>query len=195
VRAPVVAAWLRQLGHEAYVLDGGIAAAGKFAWRRPASAPAQAPLRTIAPAELAKVLSDGQTQIVDLRPSMTYRRSHIPQAVWSTRPRIAAAANRSKTVVLVADEPDLAALAALDLRESGCGDARLLEGGPEAWRAAGLQVTATPDDPPDADCIDFLFFTAARHEGDAEAARAYLAWETGLIAQLDDQERGAFRIA
>ena len=25
VRAPVVAAWLRQLGHEAYVLEGGIA--------------------------------------------------------------------------------------------------------------------------------------------------------------------------
>src|SRR4029453_7843094 len=110
------------------------------------------PLRTIAPAELAKVLSDGQTQIIDLRPSMAYRRSHIPQAVWSTRPRIAAAANRSKTVVLVADEPDLAALAALDLRESGCGDARLLDGGPDAWRAAGLQMKATPEDPPDAAC-------------------------------------------
>ena len=98
-------------------------------------------------------------------------------------------------MVLAADEPGVAALAALDLREAGCGDARLLDGGPEAWRAAGLRMTATPDDPPDADCIDFLFFTAARHDGDAEAARAYLAWETGLIAQLDDQERGAFRIA
>ena len=71
----------------------------------------------------------------------------------------------------------------------------LLDGSPETWRAAGLALAATPDDPPDADCIDFLFFTAARHEGDAEAARAYLAWETDLIAQLDAQERGAFRIA
>ena len=195
VRAPVVAAWLRQLGHEAYVLEGGIAAAGKFAWRRPASAPAQTPLRTIAPSDLAKVLSDGQTQIIDLRPSMAYRKSHIAGAVWSIRPRIAAAADRSKTAVLVADEPGVAALAALDLREAGCGDARLLDGNPETWRAAGLALAVTPDDPPDAACVDFLFFTAARHEGDAEAARAYLAWETGLIAQLDPQERGAFRIA
>jgi hypothetical protein len=54
---------------------------------------------------------------------------------------------------------------------------------------------ATPGEPADADCIDFLFFTAARHEGDASAARAYLDWETGLIGQLDAQERGAFRIA
>ena len=97
--------------------------------------------------------------------------------------------------MLVADDPAIAALAALDLGEAGCGDIRLLDGGQEAWRAAGLPVAATPDNPPDADCIDFLFFTAARHDGDAEAARAYLTWETGLIAQLDAQERGAFRIA
>ena len=50
VRAPVVAAWLRQLGHEAYVLDGGIAAAAEIALATPRSAPAQAPLRTMTPA-------------------------------------------------------------------------------------------------------------------------------------------------
>jgi hypothetical protein len=42
--------------------------------------------------------------------------------------------------------------------------------------------------------VDFLFFTPARHDGNAEAARQYLAWEIGLIDQLDAQERGAFRI-
>ena len=144
---------------------------------------------------MAEDLGRGRAQILDVRPSMAYRKGHIAQAVWSIRPRIAATADRSKTAVLVADDPGIAALAALDVGEAGCGDARLLEGGLEAWRAAGLPVAATADNPPDADCIDFLFFTAARHDGDAEAARAYLAWETGLIAQLDAQERGAFRIA
>jgi rhodanese-related sulfurtransferase len=195
VRAPVVAAWLRQLGHAAYVLEGGIAAASKSVWRRPERAPAQAPLRTMIAPELAEALRKGQAQVIDLRPSMAYRQSHIPQAVWSIRPRIAAAADRSKTVVLVADEPRIAALAALDLGEAGCGNVRLLEGGLEAWSAAGLPVATTPGNPSDADCIDFLFFTAARHDGDADAARAYLTWEIGLIAQLDAQERGAFRIA
>ena len=95
----------------------------------------------------------------------------------------------------IADDASVAALAAVDLGEVGCGEIRRLDGGPQEWRAAGLPLVATPDTPPDADRIDFLFFTAARHDGDAEAARAYLAWETGLIAQLDAQERGTFRIA
>ena len=97
--------------------------------------------------------------------------------------------------MLVADEPAVAALAALDLAEAGAKDIRLLAGGYEAWRDAGLPVEASPDRPADADCIDFLFFTHGRHDGNAEAARQYLAWETGLLAQLDDQERGVFRLA
>jgi hypothetical protein len=82
----------------------------------------------------------------------------------------------------------------MDLAESGCKDVRLLDGGFDAWRAAGLPVAASPEAPSDADCIDFLFFTHGRHEGNAAAARQYLAWEIGLVDQLDDQERGVFRI-
>jgi len=195
VRAPVAAAWLRQLGHEAYVLEGGIAAASKFTWRRPIDAPAPAVPPKIAASELVQAAGKDEVQVIDLRPSAAYREYHIQHAVWSIRPRVAAVADRSRTVVLIADEPGIAALAAIDLGEAGCGDIRLLEGDPEAWRAVGLTLAATPDAPADADRIDFLFFTAARHDGDAEAARAYLAWEIGLIAQLDAQERGAFRIA
>ena len=79
--------------------------------------------------------------------------------------------------------------------KAGSNDVRLLAAGYAAWRDAGLPVEASPDRPSDADCIDFLFFTHGRHDGNAEAARQYLAWETGLLAQLDDQERGVFRLA
>ena len=196
VRAPVVAAWLRQLGHEACVLEGGIAAAAKLAWQRAAAPPAAPALKTMAPRDMAEALRTGAVQVVDLRPSMAYRKGHIPQAAWSNRPRVATAAGGGpKSVVLVADDIGIAALAALDLAEAGFGEVRLLEGGHEAWRAANLPVAATPDTPADADCIDFLFFTAARHDGDVEAARKYLTWEIGLVGQLDAQERGAFRIA
>ena len=141
------------------------------------------------------MLRDGKAQVIDLRPSMSYRKEHIAGAVWSIRPRIAQAAVAGKTVVLVADEPKLAALAALDLAEAGIRDVRVLAGGLEAARAQGIELASTPGAPADADCIDFLFFTAKRHDGDEEAARQYLAWEIGLVDQLDASERGSFKIA
>jgi len=101
-------------------------------------------------------------------------------------------------VLLVADEPALARLAAIDLAAAGAGAVRLLSEGPTAWAQAGLPLVATPEEPTDQARIDFLFFTAKRHEGTQEAAaaaRQYLAWEIGLIEQLDAQERGAFAIA
>jgi 3-mercaptopyruvate sulfurtransferase SseA len=194
VRAPVVAGWLRQLGHEACVLDGGLAAAATLDWPRPQPPSLPAPPRITA-TELARVLDDAAVQIIDLRPAMTFRQGHIAQARWSIRPRIAAAASRGIKTVLVADERSVATLSALDLREAGITDIRLLAGDVAAWRDAGLPIVTTPDHPADADCIDFLFFVHRRHEGDVEAARQYLAWETGLLDQLDPQERGAFRVA
>jgi rhodanese-related sulfurtransferase len=133
---------------------------------------------------------------------MSYRAGHIAGATWTIRPRIAAdaggagdaaaATTITKTIVLVADESAIAALAAIDLTAAGARDIRILAGGYEAWRSAGLPVESSLDRPPDADCIDFLFFTHGRHSN-ADAARQYLAWETGLLDQLDGQERGAFR--
>jgi rhodanese-related sulfurtransferase len=195
VRAPVVAGWLRQLGHEACVLDGGIAAAAALDWPQPPQPPALPALRAITASEMAPALDGTTAQTIDLRPAMAFRQGHIAQAKWSIRPRIAAAAERGiNTTVLVADEPGVAALAALDLVEAGITDIRLLAGGLADWRAAGLPILVTPDHPADADCIDFLFFVHSRHEGDAAAARQYLAWETGLLDQLDAQERGTFRL-
>jgi hypothetical protein len=40
-----------------------------------------------------------------------------------------------------------------------------------------------------------LFFVHDRHDGNLESARRYLEWETGLIAQLDEQEHASFRLA
>jgi rhodanese-related sulfurtransferase len=193
VRAPVVAAWLRQLGHDASVLDGGVTAARALAWQRPA-APRPEALHTMTPAKTAAALTAGTARVIDLRHGMTFRKGHVAGSAWSIRPRIAALADPDKTIVLVCDDADIAALAARDLAEAGAKDIRLMAGSFGAWHAEKLATAATPDVPSDADCIDFLFFTARRHDGDAEAARQYLAWETGLLAQLDDQERGVFRI-
>jgi rhodanese-related sulfurtransferase len=194
VRAPVVAGWLRQLGHEAYVLEGAMAAAAAHDWRRPLAAPSDLPkMAPISASETVDGLRSGTARVLDLRSGMSYRASHIVGATWTIRPRITGTAGVGKPVILIADDLAVAELAAIDLKAAGMLDIRILADGSGAWRSAGLPVESTPDRPSDADCIDFLFFTHDR-QSNPDAARQYLAWETGLLDQLDDQERGVFRL-
>ncbi|HVL59315.1 MAG TPA: rhodanese-like domain-containing protein [Burkholderiaceae bacterium] len=204
VRARVTAGWLRKLGHQAWVLAGGIAAAaatlGLARGGDPESAQQTAAASAGAIAEieadaLHAGLRDAAIVAVDLRPSPAFRRAHVAGSVWSIRPRIAARLDgESRPITLVADDPRIAALAALELPAAQRARLRLLRGGFAAWQDAGLPVLSTPADPPDAECIDFLFFVHDRHDGNLDAARRYLAWETGLVEQMDDLERGAFRL-
>lgn len=192
VRAPTVASWLRQMGHDASVLEGGLSSGLQIA---PADVPAAPALATIDAQALSARLSRGDMALIDLRPSMQFRAGHVPKARWSIRPRLAAdAKGETRQIVLVADEPALAAWAAASELAGHSPAPLLLGGGMAAWRDAGLPMEATPDLPADAECIDYLFFVHDRHDGNKEAARRYLAWETGLVAQLDAQERAAFRL-
>jgi 3-mercaptopyruvate sulfurtransferase SseA len=97
--------------------------------------------------------------------------------------------------VLVTDDADVARLAATELLDVGIKDVQLLDGGLGAWTRAGYATESSPAIPADAECIDYLFFVHDRHAGNREAMKQYLAWETGLVAQLDEEERAAFRVA
>ena len=195
IRAFVIASWLRQLGHDAFVLEGGLAALDGVDLP-PLLQPRIAPsLNAIAPEALANALEREATQVIDLRPSMMFREGHVDGAVWSIRPNLPLASmDTSKTVTLVADDLLVAELAAGEISTGGLAVAGLLKGSPDDWRKAELKIVATSDEPADADCIDHLFFTAGRHKGNVEDARRYLAWETALVEQLDEQERSVFRI-
>jgi rhodanese-related sulfurtransferase len=188
----VVASWLKQLGCHAYVLEGGVTAALRGT---PASPPRLPGIATMSAAQLNDMLASSLVAVFDLGPSMTFRKAHIPGSHWSIRPRLLDAARRAaRHIVLVADEPAVARLVAVDLLEAGIADVKLLEGGRSAWAAAGFPTAASPDSPPDAECIDYLFFVHDRHAGNKAAMRQYLAWETGLMAQLDREDLSAFRV-
>ncbi|MEQ8293771.1 MAG: rhodanese-like domain-containing protein [Roseovarius sp.] len=188
VRAASAAFWLRQMGHDAVVVRGGLSLA------ETAAAPCEAgTLPTISPAELARV--SGTVTILDLRSSMAFRKGHVPGAAWAIRPRAAAVAQGlDGQVVLVADDPGVGALFASELAAFTTVECRYLTGGMEGWIAAGEPVAASPDSPPDEEAIDFLFFVHDRHDGNLEASRRYLEWETGLVAQLDPMERAVFQL-
>ena len=192
VRAAVVASWLKQLGCDAYVLTEGVRAA-----LRPRQVPAITlpPPASVTARELKSVLKAAGCTVFDLGASMSFRKAHIPGSRWSIRPRIAAATrNTNDRVVLVADNPELARLAAAELSAAGCKDIRLLAGGLKAWTDAGYPTAESPDTPPDRECIDYLFFVHDRHAGNQTAMKQYLAWETGLLAQLDEQDLQSFRV-
>ena len=190
LRAAVCAWWLRQMGHDAVVLDEDVSGmAGGGEEKEPWSLP------DASPDSLATALQDGFVLLLDLNGGMAYRAGHIAGARWAIRPRLDRLdLPAGKPIILTAADRRIAELAATDLGEAGHRDVSFLAGNEADCRAAGLEMTATPDEPPDADCIDYLFFVHDRHAGNLEACRQYLAWETGLIAQLDEQERGVFRL-
>jgi len=193
VRAPVVASWLKQLGCDVSVLEDGVRSglSGPVSDR-----PGLPDIAMISAPQLKPALENGRCAVFDLRPSVNFRKNHIPGSRWSIRPRLAATARDTKAsaFILVADEVDVARAAAIDLREAGFSDVKILEGGIEAWTQAGYETEASPDVPPDAERIDHLYFVHDRHAGNREAMKQYLAWETGLIGQLDDQDRATFRV-
>ncbi len=186
IRAPIVASWLRQLGHQAYVLEDGVNSDLALP-ASPLLSAAQLP--TINALAVADALKDDAVALIDLRPSTLFRKAHILGSRWSIRPLIAAAvANETRPLVLLADSLEVAQLAVQELPGAQQAQARLLEGGIEGWRAAGLPLVDDATSLEDAQCIDFLFFTHDRHSGNKDAARQYLAWEIGLLAQMTEQE-------
>jgi len=198
IRAPVVALWLCRLGLEAATVEGGIGAALRIPEAPVRRLPPAVPERT--PETLAALRQDGKAPplVFDLRSSMAYRQRHTRGAAWSIRPRLVAdvqaatRGDRQRPVLLLAGEEIVARLTAQDLREAGWHD---LSWAPAlAAKAAGWPHDASPDSPADAEAIDYLFFVHDRHEGNLDAARRYLAWETGLIAQCAPEELAAFRL-
>lgn len=192
VRARTVASWLRQMGHDACVLQYGLSSGLRLA---PVKRPEPPALPTIGARGAALRLQESSATVLDLRASMDYRKGHIAGARWATRAGLAECLPpKPSFVVLVADDPALAAWAVSSEWPRDRKRPLLLEGSMDAWRDAGLPEVTTPQDPPDADCIDFLFFVHDRHDGNKDAARRYLAWETGLVGQLDPDELAAFSL-
>ncbi|WP_353618036.1 rhodanese-like domain-containing protein, partial [Paracidovorax avenae] len=197
VRAPVVAAWLRRQGHEAATVEGGIHAPLKLPAPAGVALPPSVPqiAQRALPAWLAA--QPEPPLLLDVQPSLSYRRQHAHGARWSVRPRVAAdlrdaaRALRPPLLILAADA-ESAALAASEVTP---GDASSVQWALASdWVAAGLPVESSPGVPADGDAIDYLFFVHDRHDGNLEAARRYLAWETGLIAQCAPDELSGFRL-
>jgi rhodanese-related sulfurtransferase len=185
VRADMSASWLAQMGWEVYVLD---APADAFSARGPAPRrqPASPPVDTLSVGDLASALADGSVTVIDLGPSPAHRRGHIPGAWFAIRARLhrdLVNIPGGKPLILASPDDRLARFAAPEVAGLAGGAVRVLEGGTQAWMAAGLplesglvRAASAPED-----------VYKRPYEGTdnaAEAMQAYLDWEYGLVAQL-----------
>ncbi len=192
LRGAIAAFWLRQLGYEVAVarFDAALEALAPAAPAVPLPQVAR-----VSAAEALAALGAGRGQLVDLRGSQAYRAGHAAGALWGIRPRLDRLGLDPARAVYLVGSAEAAALAARDLTALGCAEVRAVDGGQPALAAAVAETVATPDEPGRAEAIDFLHFVHDRHDGNLESSRRYLAWEQGLIAQLDAAERAAFVLA
>lgn len=195
VRARMTASWLRRMGWDAAVLDGGLegvelergmpAVRGDFF---PLGGPAPA---TVQPSELKAT----PAVVVDLSSSRHHRQGHIPGAWFAIRARLAEALEKFPArgdLVLTSEDGRVARFAAAELRTRRL--VKVLAGGTAAWQAAGLPLDTGMG--PLASEPDDVALSARERPADRERyMREYLAWEVELVNQIARDSDCRFRLA
>ena len=196
VRAPVTASWLIQLGWpEVFVLDAGLSGALEIG-AEPRSVPLLGELRPhwIAPPDLATLPG---AIVFDIDNGRDFRTAHIPGAWFATRAALVAAApehaSADARIVVTSRDGVLAAFGAAELAAAGHADVRVLLGGTEAWRAAGLPLESGARRVLSQGDTWLAPAQVAPEERDAEKRR-YIAWELGLPAQIARDGDARFRV-
>jgi rhodanese-related sulfurtransferase len=196
VRAVMTGSWLVQMGWpEVYVLEGGVAGRPLVHGNESPEIPElRVSVAAVGPKELQELLAAGDATVVDLAPSIAYEAGHIPGAWFAVRTRLPGSLERvprRRMLVLTSPDARLARLAAAELEDAGLGQIRVLEGGTQAWRNAGLPLATGREamaDTPD-DCWRRPYDPYA-----GEGARErYLRWEIELVHQIEREDTG-FRI-
>ena len=177
VRATLTASWLLQMGWpEVFVVTSAVFDSKDFPV--PVSAP---PCAVISP----KDLKTSGALVLDFGSSLQYRAGHIPEAAFAIRSRLASYRDTIGTQAVVCTSPDgqLARYAAADLAALLGREVHALEGGTDAWRAAGLPLEKgeTRMLEPNED----VYYKPYDRKSQIEAAmRDYLQWEVALLEQI-----------
>lgn len=198
-RATMTAHWLIQMGWDAHVLAGGIGTSGLEEGPGTAEVLGQDDaIEVMTPGDLKRALDAGRTAVVDVGNSQAFRAGHIPGARWAPRARLEpalAALTKNHRVVISADSDLVAELAARDAEGLTAAPVAMLAGGAAAWARSGFPLAPSPDDPPDAACIDHWFWEHARRRFVPKNMQEYLDWEIELPAQVREDGDARFRIA
>ncbi len=195
VRARMTASWLRRMGWDAAVLDGGLDGVTLEEGMPPVDTgmfPQGAEPGLVTPEALR---AKAAAVVVDLALSRRHSAGHIPGAWFAIRARLADALPKlpaAGDLVLTSEDGVIARLAAAEIRTRR--PVEVLAGGTAAWQAAGLpletgmgQLASEPDD---------VALSARDRPAERERwMREYLAWEIELVNQIARDSDCRFRLA
>ena len=192
-RATMTASWMSQMGWpEVAVLDGGIGGydlvQGSESIAIPELETIEAP--SIAADRLAERLQNNEALVVDFAASTNHQSGHIPGAWWMLRsalPRLFERLPPAACYVTTSRGGRVARLAAADMARLTERPVVALDGGTEAWRAAGHDLAEGMPRP--AGDIDDVYMNFAERPRDdaASIAASYhhtIAWREGLWDQF-----------
>jgi rhodanese-related sulfurtransferase len=200
VRATVAASWIIQIGWgEVYVLANALA--GEQLETGPAARPVlgltDSSDQLVSVEQAQALLATAGAAVIDLQPSPSYRKGHLPGALFATRVRLAESAAElpgDGPILLVSEDGVLTRLAGAELARATNRPVKVLDGGFVAWEKAGLPVEAgTESFLHEADDV----VASGWRETDLELRKAgfrrYLSWELGLVAELDADDTVPFK--
>jgi rhodanese-related sulfurtransferase len=174
VRARMTGSWLAQMGWDVAVVEG--------------LPLVKSAARASAPGTTSEIRD---SVVVDLASSPVYARGHIPGAWFMVRSRFALDCGQLPAGRIVVTSPDgwLAHYAAADLARA-CGQpVEVLIGGTAGYRGE-LECECRWASP----AIDVYKRPYEGTDNSAQAMRAYLEWEFGLVAQVANDGIANFRV-
>ena len=134
--------------------------------------------------------------LIDVASSREYKEGHIPGACWAIRSRLMEdikKAGLTGTFVLTSPDGILACLAAQDLKKfPHVVEVKYLQGGTAAWVESGFNLekgmTSSLSKKED------VWYRPYERENDSEKEmQDYLAWELGLLGQVEKEGTVSFK--
>jgi len=146
--------------------------------------------------DLKRELDAGNVTVVDFDTSLRYRDGHIPGAWLALRANLEDNLRKvspARLLVLTSLDGIIARLAAPEVASLQQAPVKVLQGGTDAWRAAGLPLATGMEHI--ADTTDDVWYRPYDRTANVEKAmQDYLNWEVDLVKQIERDDDVKFRV-
>ena len=198
VRATMTASWLIQMGwRDVFVVKDALKSGPLYKGLAPSGALGLARIKfdPVDARALKRELDAGNAAVLDFETSLRYRDGHIPGAWLSIRANLESNLREipaTKLLVLTSPDGVIAQLAAREAAQFTKMPVKVLQGGTDAWRAAGLPLEQGMTHL--ADTTDDVWYRPYDRTANVEEAmKDYLTWEVNLVKQIERDDDVKFR--